>query len=230
MKTGFLASAGIAGLLMVSTAVAQSTVVTFDNGPEGWDGNALVEPDGGNPGPNAHFFLEATGIEYRTDSNAAFLGDLTQSAMLSVGLDAKTDSIAFEGVEVSRNLIVEFRSHALAQGGYPFTSVWTRLGVLQAAPDWGSYSITFAPASPTLPEGWGGYGAENPDTGEPVLPDGVTFADVMAQVDELAFTTFEPGYIYGFAIYDVRFDNLRTESGGDTIFADGFDPPPAADR
>ena len=217
---------GMAGLLSCGVAAAQSTVVTFDDGAEGWDGNALVEPDGGHPGPNAHFFLEATGIEYRTDSNAAFLGDLTQDAVLGVGLDVKVDSMTYEGSEITRNLIVEFRSYALAQDGYPYTAVWTRLGVLQAGPDWGGYAISFAPGSPQLPAGWGGYGAEDPSTGEPVLPDGVTFADVMAQVDELAFTTFEPGYIYGFAIYDVRFDNLRIERGSDTIFADGFDPAP----
>jgi hypothetical protein len=48
----------------------------------------------------------------------------------------------------------------------------------------------------------------------------------MAQVDELAFTTFEPGYIYGFAVFDARIDNLSVERLGDRIFADGFDPPP----
>lgn len=227
MKSGFLVGAGVAGLLFASAAAAQSTVVTFDDGSEGWDGNALVEADGGNPGPNAHFFLEATGIEYRTASNAAFVGDLTQDAALGVGLDVKVDSMTYDGSEITRNLIVEFRSYALAQNGYPYTAVWTRLGVLQAGPDWGSYSVNFVPASQELPAGWGGTGAEDPSTGEPVLPDGVTFADVMAHVDELAFTTFEPGYIYGFAIYDVRFDNLRIERGVDTIFADGFEAPPA---
>lgn len=230
MKTGFLASAGVAGLLLMSAAAAQSTVVTFDDGPEGWDGNATVEPDGGHPGANAHFLLETTGIEYRTDSNAAFLGDLTQSARISVGLDARTDSITYDGNEVSRGLFVDFRSHALAQGGYPWASVWVGLATLQAGPDWGTYTISFAPASPDLPAGWGGYGAEDPVTGDPVLPDGVRFADVMAHVDEIAFTTFQPGYIYGFAVYDARFDNLRIDRLGDAIFADGFDPAPAAAR
>lgn len=230
MKTRSRFCVAAAMLLAADLAAAQSAVVTFDDGAEGWDGNALVEAEGGHPGANAHFLLEATGIEYRTASNVDFLGDLTSSATVSIGVDAKADSIAIEGSEVARNLIVEFRSHELAQGDYPWASVWTTLAVLQAGPEWGTYSVAFAPGSPSLPEGWGGYGAEDPSSGAPVLPEGVGFADVMAHVDEVAFTTFEPGYIYAFAVFDVRIDNLRIERGGDSIFADGFDPEPAAAR
>ena len=45
------------GFLMAGPLAAQTTVVTFDNGGEGWDGNGLVEQDGGNPGANFHFFV-----------------------------------------------------------------------------------------------------------------------------------------------------------------------------
>ena len=38
------------GFLMAGPLAAQTTVVTFDNGGEGWDGNGSVEQDGGNPG------------------------------------------------------------------------------------------------------------------------------------------------------------------------------------
>ena len=63
--------------------------------------------------------------------------------------------------------------------------------------------------------------------GEPILPEGVTFADVMATVDEVAFTTFEPGWFYGPTVFDVRIDNLRIERSApsDVVFADGFDTP-----
>jgi hypothetical protein len=205
---------------------AQTTVVTFDNGGEGWDGNGSIETDGGNPGANFHFLIENFGIEIRNDSNPAFTGDLTQSSEITVSLDALVNSITFKGTEVSRDFIVEFRSHALAQDGYPYTSVWYDLGLLQANPVWSTFSVTFAPASLDLPAGWGGYGAEDPITFEPILPPGVTFADVMASTDELAFTTYEPGFFYGAADFDVRFDNLGIDRGGgsDTVFVDGFDP------
>jgi len=214
------------GFLIAGPLAAQTTVVTFDNGGEGWDGNGTVEADGGNPGANFAFFIENFGIEIRNDSNAAFIGDLTPSPEITVGMDALVNSIQFEGIEVPRNLIIEFRSHALAQDGYPYTSVWYNAGVLQANPEWSTFSVTFVPASTELPAGWGGYGAEDPNTFEPMLPPGVTFADVMASVDELAFSTYEPGYFYGFTDFDVRFDNLTITRAADTdtVFANGFDP------
>jgi hypothetical protein len=213
------------GFLLAGPLAAQTTVVTFENGGEGWDGNGSIETDGGNPGANFHFLIENFGIEARNDSNPAFTGDFTTSGEVTVGLDARVDSITFEGAEVSRDLIVEFRSHALAQDGYPYTSVWFDLGVLQADPAWHSFAVTFMPSSTDLPAGWGGYGAEDPVTFEPILPPGVTFADVMASTDELAFTTFEPGYFYGFTDFDVRFDNLFIDRSGasDVVFSDGFD-------
>ena len=217
----------LAGLALAGLASAQVTVVTYDNGGEGFDGNATVEPEGGNPGANAHFLLETFGIEQRNSTNAAFIGDMTQSGSVTVSVDAQADSITYLGNEVTRNIVVEFRSQALAQGGYPYASVWSVLGVIQAGPAWQTYTVTFSPSSQVLPDGWGGYGAEDPVTLEPMLPPGVTFADVMANVDELAFTTFEPGWFYGFTIFDAHMDNLRIERGGsDVIFVDGFEAAP----
>ena len=216
------------GLLVAAPLAAQTAVVTFDNGGEGWDGNGSVETDGGNPGANFHFLIENFGIEARNSSNEAFIGDFTGSGEVTVGLDALTSSITFEGAEVSRNLVVEFRSHALAQDGYPYSSVWYVLSAIQADPVWHTYSVTFTPASTELPSGWGGYGAEDPVTFEPILPPGVTFADVMATTDELAFTTYEPGWFYGFTDFDVRYDNIFVDRAGasDVVFADGFDAAP----
>jgi hypothetical protein len=216
------------GLLLAAPLAAQTTVVTFDNGGEGWDGNGSVEPGGGNPGANFHFLIENFGIEARNSSNAAFIGDFTGSAEVTVGIDALTSSITFEGAEVSRDLVVEFRSHALAQDGYPYTSVWYVLGTLSADPAWHTYSVTFSPSSNDLPAGWGGYGAEDPVTFEPILPPGITYADVMASTDELAFTTYEPGWFFGFTDFDVRYDNVFVDRAvaDDVLFVDGFDPVP----
>ncbi|MFI4968639.1 MAG: hypothetical protein ACHP7D_00380 [Lysobacterales bacterium] len=223
------AAAVLAALAMAAPVAAQTTVVTFDNGWEGWSGPGgtggatTIEAAGGNPGMHAHTVFNDFGITFRTTSNPAFIGDFTQDGTVSAGIDIKVDAIAFDGVPVSRNLLVDFRSHALAQGGYPWTSVWHTLTLMQAGPDWATYAVTFTPGSQDMPAGWGGYGAEDPVTAEPMLPPGVTFADVMAQVDELAFTTLEPGYFYGFTDFDVRVDNIRIERASDAIFADGFD-------
>lgn len=227
LKGAFLAAC------CVFAASVSAQTVTFDNGWEDWSGPAGVggttgiEADGGNPGANAHTVFEDFGITYRTTSNAAFLGDLTSSDTITVSIDVKVDSITYEGIEVPRKLLVDFRSQALAENGYPYTSVWHVLTPIQAGMDWATYSVTFAPGDLTLPSGWGGYGAENPDTAEPQLPADVSFADVMANVDELAFTTLEPGYVYGFTLYDMCIDNIRIDRGGsDVIFTDGFDIVP----
>jgi hypothetical protein len=69
------------------------------------------------------------------------------------------------------------------------------------------------PSSATLPAGWGGYGAEDPVTFEPELPADRTFASVLASVDEIRFTTYVPGYFYGFTNFDLRFDNITVAPG-----------------
>lgn len=213
-----------AGLVPALPAAAQTTVVTLENGAEGWDGNAPIEPTGGNPDGNAHFLLETFGIRYSTETHPAFIGNMTVHPSITVGVDAVAHSITYLGNEVSRDVVVEFRSRALAQNGYPWTSVWFNLGTIAAGTPWQSLSVTVAPNSATLPAGWGGYGDEDPKTFEPRLPPGVTFADVMATVDEVEFSTFVPGFFYGFTIFDARFDNFRIERAqGDAIFANGFE-------
>ena len=144
--------------------------------------------------------------------NSNFLGDFSKYASVTVSIDFKVDSINMLGNEVPRDLVVDFRNSSLAQGGLPWTSVWYNLGTLQGGQDWTTYSITFDPNAELKPEGWGGYGAEDPDTFEPILPEGVTFADVLTNVDELAFTTFVPGFFYGFTNFDVGVDNISIEA------------------
>lgn len=215
-----------AGLLVALQVGAQSAVVTLENGPEGWDGNAPIDPAGGNPDGNAHFEIESFGIRYSTETHPAFIGNMTPSASVTVGVDVIAHSITYLGSEVSRDVVVEFRSRALAQNGYPWASVWYNLGTIAAGMPWANFSVTVTPNSATLPAGWGGYGDEDPNTFEPRLPPGVTFADVMATVDEVEFSTFVPGNFYGFTIFDARFDNFRIERAqGDAIFANGFEAP-----
>ena len=95
--------------------------------------------------------------------------------------------------------------------GHPYTSVWTIVGYLDAAnlPGWHTLGVTIAdPTATALPEGWGGYGAED-KRGRPFLPAGRTFADVLANVDEIAITTYQPGFLYGSDHdFDVVYDNI----------------------
>jgi hypothetical protein len=74
---------------------------------------------------------------------------------------------------------------------------------------WENNSVSVAnPAQAALPPGWGGTGAEDPNTFEPILPPGRTFANVLASIDEIVFTTFKPGFFYVDEYIDVAVDNI----------------------
>jgi len=221
-------------LLSLATplAGAASTVVTFSNGPEGWSGPAgstggtTILPSGGNPGHCLRTIFNDFGITFRTSSNPAFVGDFTTASSVTLAIDLRATTVSFFGQPVSRPWLVELRDFDGATGGYPYNSVWFRFGTISAATHgaWTTFSVTFDPTSTALPPGWRGSGAEDPVTYEPILPPGVTFADVLAGVDQLVFTTLQPGFFFGFTDFEVRVDNItvvRTAANPADLDGDG---------
>ncbi|MCC6426126.1 MAG: EF-hand domain-containing protein [Phycisphaerales bacterium] len=88
-------------------------------------------------------------------------------------------------------------------------------GMPQIADGWVTYTYVIDdPTSEELPPGWGGTGAEDPDTFEPILPPGRTFANVLASIDDVRFTTFVPGSFYSSSFWEVGFDDVHIESAG----------------
>lgn len=201
-------------LLCVCTAtVAVAEITTFDNGTEGWSvsGRDDISLVGGNPGANMDVeLLDVFGADIRNETNPVFQGDFTDSGPLTFTVDVKVDSIQFFGQEVEREFIVELRDNTPSSAGLPYVSVWASLGTLSSMnTGWQTYSIELLdPNSPTLPAGWGGTGDEDPVTFEPILPADRTFASVLASVDELHFTTFVPGFFFGFTYFDIAVDNV----------------------
>ncbi len=200
-----------------SLAAAQTTVSQFENeqtdgwsGPSGPGGFTTVETEGGNPGGYMRTQFNDFGITFSNNTNAAFLGDYTTAQQVTLSIDVRVDFMNFFGTDVSRPWVVELRDFDTAQGGFPWTSVWFLFDDISQADnaDWTTYSVTFDPNSGVLPAGWGGYGAEDPNTFEPILPDGVSFADVLSGVDEIAFTTLQPGFFFGFTDHTVGIDNI----------------------
>lgn len=210
------AAAGLLACALGQGAVAAVTSVPFDNGAEGWsiNGYDTISPSGGNPGANINLeIIDTFGISVRNDTNSKFLGDYTQRGPTRVSIDFKVNYIRFFGQDVTRDLVLELRDYDNPHGDYPYTSVWFNAGALPS-PGEGWRTITFDIVdvnSATLPAGWGGTGAEDPDTFEPILPPGRTWANVLAGIDEVQFTTFVPGYFYGFTDFDVAVDNIRFE-------------------
>ena len=211
MMTRTLIVGLMAGLAMPALA---DTTTTFDNGLEGWSisGRTDISPTGGNPGANLHgILIDVFGADIRNNTNEAFLGDLTRYGQLELSIDIQVNSIDFFGTQVSRELVVELRDYT-NNNGYPWTSVYYSLGTLQAADrgadGWITYSVIIDdPFATALPAGWGGYGDETP-LGDPILPGDRTFASVLQSVDEIAFTTFVPGFFFGFTNFDMQVDNI----------------------
>lgn len=197
-----------------ATALADATV-TFDAGAEGWvgptgfGGTTVIDPAGGNPGANMHTTFSDFGINFRNDANPEFLGDYSASDAITISIDVKVDQLDFLGLPLSRPWVLDLRNHDIsAPNGW--ASVWYEFAWIASAThgEWTTFSVTIDdPSATVMPAGWGGYGDEN-EFFEPVLPDGVTFADVLANVDEIVFTTYEPGFFFTDAFYDVRIDNI----------------------
>lgn len=212
-------SRGILALAIFAAAGAAAygdALVTFAGGTEGWEGPSgpggatFLDTQNGNPAPSLRTQFVDFGITFRNNSNPEFIGDYTRAPQVALTVDAYTYAINFFGAPVTRDLILELRDYDNPPRGYPYVSVWYDLGDLDPSnPGWHTYSVLIGDTgSATLPGGWGGYGAEDPVTFEPILPPGRTFTNVLDNVDEIALTTFRPGFLYAGTQFDVAIDNV----------------------
>ena len=221
MNARILIAAAVAGTTgAAALAGGNGATTTFDNGTEGWSisGRTDINPFGGNPGANLHGqLIDVFGADIRNNTNQAFLGDLTRyGPQIELSIDIQVNSITFFGSEVPRDLVVELRDYD-NDNNLPWTSVYYHLGTLQAdssrgVSGWQTYSVIIEdPFALDLPDGWGGTGDETP-LGEPILPADRTFTSVLQSVDELAFTTFVPGFFFGFTNFDIQVDNITVRA------------------
>jgi len=210
-----LAALAAATLLAAgSTASAQTIASTdFESGLDGWNGNGGATL---TQGANDNHYYRIPGVtemfwfEYWNDTNPDWIGDYTQKgSLLEFSVDVQTNYITVVGNPVQdRALILEFRSFAFEHEFYPYASVMFELGRVSGfAQDWTTYSTVFDPSATDLPEGWRAYGNEN-EQGEWILPDGATFADMMANVDEILIHSAELGFFYPFTRFDLGIDNI----------------------
>ncbi|MBL4697572.1 MAG: hypothetical protein JKX70_01940 [Phycisphaerales bacterium] len=209
-----------------STLAAQDTTTTFDNGLEGWSvsGRETIDEGGGNPGENLHaIMVDVFGADTRNSTNVNFLGDYNRfGGSIELSIDIKVNMIDFFGTIVSRELVVDLRDFD-KPNGFTWASAWYSLGVLDSRVnnEWVTYSIIIEDTtSLDLPAGWRGSGAEDPDTFEPILPEGRTFASVLESIDQITFTTFVPGFFFGFTNFDIQVDNITIRAIGEPCLAD----------
>jgi hypothetical protein len=203
--------------MLATPAFSQSTTVAgFDGGADdGFTGNAFFEAAGGNPGGNAHhlaliFFNDLRTGAVGEPANPGFLGDYSSFDEVTFSVDVKTESLTdFIGNEIARPIGLKLVNHNI-QGPDGDAGVFFEVGTLGVnfTPDWTTLSVTVDdPTSPDLPPGWIGFGDTN-EFFEPVLPPGVTFADILADVTEFDVTGAVPGFFFTDAFFDVRIDNI----------------------
>lgn len=214
MKIGMIA---IAAMALAAQAGVNTTVVTFDNGTEGWEGpqgiggSTFIDAThgvGGGAGYRTQF--NNFGIEFGNSTNPAFVDDLTQYQQVTISVDLKVDQIG-SFLPVSRPFMLELRDYDATQGGLPWSSAFFVFDYVSqdTYSDFVTLSVTIDNTmSAALPAGWGGFGAEDPMTFAPILPAGVTFADILSGYDEMVFSTLEPGFFFSFDDYDMTLDNI----------------------
>ncbi len=208
-------------LAAAPTLAIDNVTTTFDNGVEGWigpqglGGSTGIDGTTGTPAPSFRTVFNNFGISFRNDS-ADWAGDYT-TAPFTFSVDVQSELVG-GFFPVIRDMVVEFRDLDNPQNGLPYTSVFYDLADIATGtvtPTGGTASSGFVnlsvavedPTQEALPAGWGGYGAEDPVTFEPILPDGRTFANVLAEVDEVVLTTITPGFFFSFNDYNVAIDN-----------------------
>lgn len=206
----------ITGLASMAHA-AENTVATFDGGSnDGFSGNALFEPTGGNPGGVARTVGQIEFPSLRTGgvgepANAGFLGDYSGFSDVVFSVDVKTNSLTdFIGNQTFRPIgVTLFNSDIVGIDGP--AGVYFQLGTLSVFdnPEWTTLSVTLPdPSSATTPAGWIGFGSTNLMTFEPELPAGATFADILANVTEFQISGAVPGFFFGPAFADYSIDNI----------------------
>lgn len=215
-----LTIAATATLALASTSLGAATdaFAGFDGGAnDGFTGNAFFEANGGNPGGNAHFDITTFFPSLRTGgigepANGDFLGDFSSFTDITISFDVKVDALTdFIGNDIVRPIGISLIDRDI-QGPSGPSGVFFEMGLLSSAAfgDWTTLSVTISdPTQAALPAGWIGFGDEDPNTFEPILPPGASFASVLASVDQFEITGAVPGFFFNNANFDMRIDNIR---------------------
>lgn len=189
----------------------------FEHGSAGWlagrviPGELWVDRHHGNDAPAIRHIQRMAQGSMLFQRRNSWLTPIRSGQPVAFQFQTKANVVKFLGHPTQREVVLELRDYDNPPPGLPYTSVWTIAGYLDSKnlPGWQTWRVEITdPGATALPEGWGGYGAED-KRGRPMLPPDRTFADVLANVDEIAITTFQPGYAYGsYHDFDVLYDNF----------------------
>ena len=205
----------------LSHAADHNAVVDFSSGTQGWEGHwdglySNIDNSLGNTAPAYRTQFSTFAITYVNSSNPDFIGDFTQSPSVTFGLDINVMSMTQSdwdfGGPVDRDLVLELRDYDSAAPGMPYASVWVNLGKLNVGQGWQHMQATISDTrSTSYVDGWSGNG-DTDALGNTILPPGVSFTDILKGVDQIAFTTFVPGWSYTQIDFDVAIDNITVSA------------------
>ena len=228
-RFGVLAAASLA---LGSPALADVILeVDFEDfNASGWTANGVdtIGEFGGNPGNFLSLpYMDSWGVSLSArEPSSMVLGDLTTVGPIRLTFDVnvfQAHTFFNDPLDMSQwPMVFELIDHGDEKTGRPYATVYTIQGTWpQSVDGWQTRSFELPdPNSTTLPAGWGGTGDSDPQTGEPILPAGVTYRDVLSSVDEVRVTTFVPGYFYIANFWEVGFDNVIVEAIGNECRAD----------
>jgi hypothetical protein len=188
----------------------------------GWTANGVVTivEGNGNPGNSLGLpYKEFFGVSLSAREPASMvLGDLTAVGPIRLTTDVQVfQAHTWNNDELDLSqwpMVFELVDYGDPKTGRPYASVYTIQGHWpQQRIGWTTVSFELPdPSREELPFGWGGTGDSDPVTGEPILPPGTTYRDVLSSVDEVRVTTYVPGYFYTGNFWEVGFDNVRVEA------------------
>lgn len=158
------------------------------------------------------FNPDTFGVGLNTDTNKEFLGDYFDKNIVRIGIDVKVNSIKFYGSEVKREFVIQLFDKTIGDDGE--VSVWYNFGELPPSKSgWVSLTVDI-PLQEELPPRWGGTGSSG-ENYEFILPADRTYGSVLTNVASISFTSYVPGFVYGFTYFDMQIDNVSITSNKD---------------
>lgn len=222
MKPSLSTTLVLAALVACSAAADAAPVIngvysSFKNDDGGWVGRigpngtgvTFVDETLGKRKPSYRTqyddFLK-NGLRWYNDGKR-WTGDYSVVPSVAFGVDVNTLKLQEGQGYTTRDLMVYFLDYQHPPKGYDSISVGVKIGTLQMGLGWQHLTVTIPDtASLDLPEGWIGTGATDAD-GNPMLPKGRTFAEVMSHVDEVAIQTVRQPSLLVLDDFDVAIDN-----------------------
>ena len=201
-------------LFFAAAAQAQTFVDTFEGGTNtaGWTFNSLspdvIEPTGGNPGAWLHNPGLDTFAPILTNTPtipSLFTGNLRARGVTNIGIDAITNSATF------------------GAGGRQFSLLLRNIRGTPNDPDDDDYAYFVGPLVPQVGEGWKSFNFNVPSQNTSAVPagwsgghagdpenfrPGVTWNDVITNVDVVEFWWLHPAFFAIFQQWDVGVDNV----------------------